>query len=429
MKVLIVGSGGREHALGWKLAQDPRVTQLFFAQGNAGTACIGENIPIKNTDVVNLTAWANVNKPDLTVVGPEAPLCAGLVDELQNLGLKVFGPNKKAAQLEGSKHFTKELLTRADIPTATSHTFTDSNAAREYLQSLDKEEFPIVVKADGLASGKGVIISQDLDQALAAIQQIMDDKSFSDAGSKVVIEEFLTGQEASIHAFTDGQTYQLLPTSQDHKRIFDHDQGPNTGGMGAYAPAPLVTPEILNTIKETIFKPLLAQFQKDGIDYKGVLYGGLMIEDSKPKVLEFNCRFGDPETQVLLPLLETPLLDLILAVIDETLDKYKIKIKNDSAVTIVSASQGYPEQPRTGDSITGLETNQSNEEIIFHAGTKKENDQVVTAGGRVLACTALGQDFMSAREKAYKLNKTIQFDGRQYRNDIGQKAIDSMTPH
>ncbi|MEM9399545.1 MAG: phosphoribosylamine--glycine ligase [Verrucomicrobiota bacterium] len=423
MKVLIVGNGGREHALGWKIAQDSRLSSLFFAPGNAGTLTLGENLPLKLSDLEGITEWARQNKPDLTVIGPEAPLCQGLTDRLQAEDLKVFGPNKKAAQLEGSKKFTKLLLKNAHIPTASFETFTDAASAKAYLH---EQSFPLVIKADGLAAGKGVIIAQNLQEALQAISDIMEARQFGEAGYEVVIEDFLSGQEASIHAFTDGKSYKLLPTSQDHKRIYDHDQGPNTGGMGAYAPAPLITPDLLVKIEDSIFKPLLQQFQKEGIDYKGILYGGLMIDHGEPKVLEFNARFGDPETQVLLPLLKSSIVDLMLATVEEKLADCAIEVDSGSAVTVVSSSPGYPQKPQTGGVIHGLNASLEDYENIFHAGTRKKDEETLTSGGRVLACTAIGTDFMTARDRAYKLNTKIHFEGRHFRNDIGQKAIDAQ---
>lgn len=422
MKVLIIGNGGREHTLGWALKKDSRVKKLFFAPGNAGTLEIGENLPIKASDISALTDWAKENQPDLTVVGPEAPLCAGIVDELNAIGLKVFGPNKQAAQLEGSKTFTKNILTKAGIPTAKSEAFTSSQEARNYIDQID---LPIVVKADGLASGKGVIICEDKQTALNAIEDIMDKKVFGQAGSEVLIEEFLVGEEASIHAITDGTNYQLLVSSQDHKRALNNDKGLNTGGMGAYAPAPLVTPELLATVEEKVFQPLLKQFHQEKIDYQGVLYGGLMITEAGPKVLEFNCRFGDPETQVILPLLETPLLDLILATIERTLDSCPAQFKKASALTVVLASPGYPESPQTGGKITGLDTPSTDTGVVFHAGTNKEGSHTVTSGGRVLACTGIAETLSKAKEKAYEIVDKIHFERKHFRTDIGDKALKS----
>lgn len=420
MKLLIVGNGGREHTLGWALAKDPRVETLFFAPGNPGTKTLGQNLPLKSTDLDGIVEWAKLNRPDLTVIGPEAPLCAGLANRLQSLQLKTFGPTQSGARLEASKHFTKEILSKAGIPTAAAASFTDSTLAKEYLET---QTYPLVVKADGLAAGKGVIIAETKAQAIQAVEDIMDAKAFGDAGNQIVIEEFLQGQEASIHVITDGKTYRMLPSSQDHKRIFDDDQGPNTGGMGAYAPAPLITPELLRTIEAQVFQPLIRQLALEGIDYQGVLYGGLMITPQGPKVLEFNCRFGDPETQVLLPLIRSSFLDILLAVTDRTLDQCDIQIDPGCALTVVSAAPGYPEHPETGGLIEGLDTPTNETQILFHAGTKQVGEEVFTAGGRVLTCTGTGPDLQTARDRAYDLTSKISFPGRHHRHDIGNKAL------
>lgn len=425
MKLLIVGNGGREHAIGWALAKDARVKELFFAPGNAGTTALGTNLDIQATAIEELVHWAEQEKPDLVVVGPEAPLCAGLVDALENKGIPAFGPNQAGAQLEGSKNFTKQLLLKANIPTAQSETFSSSEKARAYLKN---QSFPLVIKADGLAAGKGVIIAQNIEEAEAAISDIMDKKVFGDSGNEVLIEEFLTGQEASIHAVTDGSHYVLMPSSQDHKRIFDNDEGPNTGGMGAYSPAPLVTPEILEKVETSVIQPLIKALQAEGINYKGVLYAGLMIDSGNPKVLEFNCRFGDPETQVLLPLLDTPLLDIIQATLDntiETLAAQSYRVKPQSALTVVLSSAGYPQNPRKGDTITGLPDRDPEAGAVFHAGTQYKDNQVVTAGGRVLAVTGLGNTLPEAKKQAYQILDSIHFDGAHYRKDIGNKALQS----
>ncbi|MEM6884530.1 MAG: phosphoribosylamine--glycine ligase [Verrucomicrobiota bacterium] len=420
MKILIVGNGGREHALGWSLHQDNRVTKLYFAPGNAGTARIGTNLKMSATDLDSITTWAETEQPDLTVVGPEAPLCIGLVDRIEALGLKAFGPNQEAAQLEGSKIFTKNLMNQAQIPTAQSVSFTEVEPALAYIA---RTELPLVVKADGLAAGKGVLICQTREEAEAAVQAIMTDRQFGDAGNQLLIEEFLDGQEASIHAVTDGTDLVFFSPSQDHKRIFDGDEGPNTGGMGAYAPTPAVDQELMDSVAETVFKPLLEAFRQSGITYKGVLYGGLMLTSKGPKVLEFNARFGDPETQVLLPLLETPLLDILLATVNHNLSSIDFKVKAQSAMTVVMASPGYPEKPKTGDVITGTDQVESENQFLFHAGTSGSPEAPVTSGGRVLSVTGIGITLHEAHDKAYDGIEKISFPDAQFRKDIGHRAL------
>lgn len=423
MKILIVGNGGREHALGWCLKKDQRVTKLFFAPGNAGTHDLGENIPIKANDLPSLLAWANQNKPDLVVVGPEVPLCLGLVDKLQAVGIPSFGPNQSGARLEASKTFTKELLLSAGIPTARSAHFKTHAEATAYCHS---QPYPLVIKADGLAAGKGVIIAKNFMEAEQALSEIMQDRVFGASGDQVLIEEFLDGQEASIHAITDGKSYVLLPSSQDHKRVYDQDLGPNTGGMGAYAPAPVVTPELLNTIECSVIVPIIEALKKAGIDYRGVLYAGIMLTSCGPKVLEFNCRFGDPETEVLLPLLKTPLLDILFATVAGTLSSLSVEISNNSALTVILASPGYPESPQLGGVISGAEQSNCVDTLIFHAGTELKDGQTLSSGGRVLAVTGLGSDLATARTRAYHALQSIYFEGMHYRKDIGQKAFDLL---
>lgn len=421
MKLLIVGSGGREHALGWVLKKDPRIHELFFAPGNAGTASLGHNIPVKANDIPGLASWAREKKPDLVVVGPEVPLCLGLVDELKNLGIPAFGPDQSGARLEASKTFTKDLLLKAGIPTADSAAFTDISQAIAYCAA---QSYPLVIKADGLAAGKGVIIAQSQAEAEAALVEIMEQKVFGTSGDVVLIEEFLDGQEASIHAVTDGKNYVLMPSSQDHKRVFDQDKGPNTGGMGAYAPAPIVTPALLKEVEATVIQPIIKALQDAGIDYRGVLYAGLMLTSKGPKVLEFNCRFGDPETEVLLPLLETPLLDIMQATIAGTLGTLNVRIRSGSALTVVLAAPGYPESPKTGGIITGSQQDPGPGAMIFHAGTENKDGKILSSGGRVLAVTGTGPDLVTASQKAYAAVNLIRFDGMHYRKDIGQKAFD-----
>ena len=418
MNILIVGNGGREHAIGWSLAKDERVKKLYFAPGNAGTDLLGENLPLKAADVAGIKAWCAEQRPALVVVGPEAPLCAGLVDELSAIGVPAFGPNKSGARLEASKIFTKDLLVKAGIPTAVSARFTDPAEARAYCAA---QAYPLVIKADGLAAGKGVVIAQSLAEADEALDQIMAKKVFGASGDSVLIEEFLQGQEASIHAVTDGTDYVLMPSSQDHKRIRDNDEGPNTGGMGAYAPAPIVTDALLATIEEIVIKPVISALRDAGIDYQGVLYAGLMLTPQGPKVLEFNCRFGDPETEVLLPLLQTPLLDLLLATVERRIGKLDFQLKKQCAMTVVLAAPGYPENPVTGQVIHGLGGAPA---MLFHAGTTRQDGKVVVSGGRVLAATGVGHDLYDARRHAYKIAADIRFDGKQYRLDIGKKALD-----
>jgi len=422
MKCLIVGNGGREHALGWSLQQDDRVEALFFAPGNAGTAELGTNLDLKATDIEGITAWASENHPDLTVVGPEAPLCAGLVDALEAEGLKAFGPNRKAAQLEGSKVFTKELLERAGIPTAQSHMADNAAAALEVVESFP---VPMVIKADGLASGKGVIICQNREEARIAVRGMLEEKRFGDAGNRILIEEFLEGEEASIHAITDGKDLVVLSPSQDHKRIFDGDRGPNTGGMGAYAPTPAVDGPMLESIIQTVFHPLLEAFRQTNIQYRGVLYGGLMLTADGPKVLEFNCRFGDPETQVILPLLDTPLLDILEATVEGNLRSLHFRVKSGAAMTVVMAAPGYPEKPETGGTIEGLKAAASLADThVFHAGTTSSSPGTVqTCGGRVLAVTGMGSELGEARDRAYQGIGKISFPGAQFRKDIGHRAF------
>lgn len=424
MKILIVGNGGREHALGWCLKKDQRVTELFFAPGNAGTQDLGKNVPIKANDIPGLLTWSIQNKPDLVVVGPEVPLCLGLVDKLQTAGIPIFGPNQSGARLEASKTFTKELLLSAGIPTACSAHFKLHSEALSYCQS---QPYPLVIKADGLAAGKGVIIAKNFSEAAQALEEIMHDKVFGASGDQVLIEEFLDGQEASIHAITDGQSYVLLPSSQDHKRVYDQDQGPNTGGMGAYAPAPVVTPELLKTIERSVIVPIIQALKDAGIDYRGVLYAGIMLTSKGPQVLEFNCRFGDPETEVLLPLLKTPLLDILLATVAGTLGSLSVEVSNHSALTIVLAAPGYPESPQLGGVIHGAAQSNTVDTLIFHAGTESKDGQTVSSGGRVLAVTGVGSDLATARAKAYQALQSIQFEGMHYRTDIGQKAFDLLS--
>ncbi len=416
--VLIVGNGGREHALGWSFSQDPRIEKIWFAPGNAGTAELGENLKFTATDVEGIAGWAAKEKPGLVVVGPEAPLCAGLADRLRDLGLRVFGPGKKGAQLEGSKSFCKELLVSQRIPTAQAGSFQKVEEAIRFSDSLP---CPQVVKADGLAAGKGVVIAGSHAEAATAIRQMMAEKVFGEAGATVLLEEFLEGEELSIHAVTDGKNLVILPGAQDHKRVGEGDTGPNTGGMGAYAPAPKATPDLLREVKDRMLVPTLRGLAERGIEYRGVLYAGLMLTKSGPKVLEYNCRFGDPETEVLLPLIETPLWDLLGAAADGNLSGLPVKIRSGAAMTVVLAAPGYPANPVLGQMIqTGKDLPDT---CLFHAGTKQAAKGIEVAGGRVLAATGWGKDLKTASQRAYARVAEVSFEGMQYRRDIGYRAL------
>jgi phosphoribosylamine--glycine ligase len=418
MKILLIGSGGREHAMAWKLRQDDPTVELYLAPGNAGTAQLGTNLPLAATDLDGLLAWAAKEKPDLTIVGPEAPLCAGVVDRFEAAGLPIFGPNRAAARLEGSKVYTKEILLKHGLPTAGGASFTESKAAAEYL--AQRPSYPQVLKADGLAAGKGVIIADTPAEAAEALGQIMDQRVFGDAGNQLLIEEFMAGREMSVHVITDGQSHVILPIAQDHKKLGDGDTGLNTGGMGAYAPAPFATTELQAEIARLVVEPTLAAFRAEGIDFRGILFIGLIWTKDGPSILEFNVRGGDPETQVLLPLLDVPLVELMLAVRERRLAKMPLKLNAKHAVTIVMAAAGYPGTPEAGAEIKGLE-----EEIpgtyVFHAGTKLAGGKVVAAGGRVLSVTGWAGDLAAARELAYRRVAKIHFAGCQYRRDIAAR--------
>ncbi len=423
MKILVVGGGGREHALCWKLAQSPRVEKVYCAPGNAGIAeeekC--ECVPLDPFDFEALARFAEEKGVAFTVVGPEDPLARGLVDHFQEKGLRVFGPSAAAARIEASKVFTKELLARHGIPTAAFEVFDDPEAAKRY---IEKKGAPIVVKADGLAAGKGVIVARTVEEAMAAVDRIMVEKAFGEAGKRVVIEECLQGEEASFMVITDGEVVLPLPTSQDHKPLLDGDQGPNTGGMGAYSPAPVVTPELAEEILETIMKPTIRALAKEGLPYLGVLYGGLMISDGRPYVLEFNCRFGDPEAQPVLMRLETDLVELIEAAFEGRLAECEVKVRPEAAVCVVLASGGYPGKYEKGKEIHGLsEVARWPGVKVFHAGTARKDGRIVTAGGRVLGVTALGPDIPQAIRRAYEAVAKIHFENMHYRRDIGAKAL------
>lgn len=421
MKILVIGNGGREHTLVWKLVNDSCKPEVFCAPGNAGTAEIAVNLDIRAEDIDGLIAWAVENRPDLTVVGPEAPLCAGVTDRLQEHGLRVFGPTKEGARLEGSKQFSKEVMNAAGVPTARSKSFSHAEEAIEYIR---RQACALVVKADGLAAGKGVFVCATPEEAGAAVNTIMIDKSFGESGDLLIVEEYLAGEEASILALVDGKNVVMLASSQDHKRVYNNDGGPNTGGMGAYSPAPVVTDELWPIIKEQVFDRMIAELNRRGIVYKGVLYAGLMISDSGVKVLEFNCRFGDPETQVVIPRIDGDLLPALEACVDGCLHEGLIKWKDESCVCVVMASGGYPGPYEKGKVIEGLrKIKDMNNVIVFHAGTKISGSDIVTAGGRVLGITALGENLAVAIKSAYLAISGIRFDQAQYRTDIGVKAI------
>lgn len=418
LNILVIGSGGREHALAWKLKQSPRVQKLFIAPGNAGTQNLGQNVSILATDISGLVAFTTENKIDLTVVGSDDPLALGIVDAFQGKGLRIWGPTKAAAQIEASKVFAKELMATAHIPTASFQTFSDYEKALAFLEHHD---IPVVVKASGLALGKGVFVCQSREEAHTALQQIMVEKAYGDAGREVVIEDYLDGPEVSIHAFSDGKTSILLPSAQDHKTIFDGDQGPNTGGMGTIAPVPWVTGQMLGTAKKTIVDPALAELAQRGSPFVGLLYPGLKMTSSGPKVLEFNARFGDPETQSYMRLLKTDLVDIFDACIDGTLDHETIEWHPGFACCVVLASGGYPGVYQKGLPISGIdEAEKLREVVVFHAGTVFDGG-LKTSGGRVLGVTATGNALKEALNKAYDAVGLIHFDGMQYRRDIGKK--------
>ena len=422
MKVLVVGQGGREHTLVWKLAQSPSVTQVFCAPGNAGTDQDGTNIDIAADKIDELIAFAKKEGIGLTVVGPEAPLVAGMVDAFQDAGLAVFGPTKAAAEMEGSKAFAKQMMWKANVPTADFQIFNDVESAKAYVES--REEGPLVVKADGLAAGKGVLICHTKQEALDAIQAMMVDKAFGDAGDRIVIEECLEGEEASILAIVDGTTIIPLDTSQDHKRAYDNDQGPNTGGMGAYSPAPLVTAEMMDQIVERILVPTVDVLRGAGRPFCGVLYSGLMMMPRGPRVLEYNVRFGDPEAQPVLMRLKSDLAQVLLAAATGKLAELPpLEWDPRPAVCVVMASEGYPDSYEKGRAIRGLEEAGQLEDVkVFHAGTERREGQVVATGGRVLGVTALGNDITDAKRRAYQAVKCIRWDGAWCRKDISDKA-------
>jgi len=420
VKILVVGSGGREHALAWKLQKSPRGAQFFCAPGNAGTALLGENVPVASSDLPGLLRFAKDARIDLTVIGPDDPLAAGIVDLFSEAGLRVFGPSKAAARLESSKIFAKEIMRRFRIPTALAGSFEESDEALAFCGRLQP---PIVIKADGLALGKGVIIAQTYDEAGDTIGAMMNEGRFGNAGRRIVVEEFLRGTECSLHALVAGGCYRMLATARDHKRAFDGDTGPNTGGMGAVSPTEIWGPETAAVVDREIMAPLVLGFAEAGIDFRGLLFPGLMMTAEGPRVLEFNCRFGDPETQTILPRLRSDLLELLEATIDGKLENVQLEWDERPAVTVVMASGGYPGEYKTGKEIRGLESCATLEDVlIFHAGTRLDHGKVVTAGGRVLAVTAVGSTIGEARTRAYKAVDQIEFEGAHYRRDIALTA-------
>ena len=421
MKILVIGNGGREHAIVWKLRADDPSAKLFCAPGNAGTAAIAVNIAIAADDVPSIVNWAQVNKPDLVVVGPEVPLCLGLVDALATVGIPAFGPCKAAARLEGSKKFAKEVMAAAQIPTARCAVVRTADEARTAVTEFG---IPVVIKADGLAAGKGVSVCTTPDAVEEAIKTMFLDHAFGDAASEVLVEEFLVGEEASVLAFIDGETAVPLASAQDHKRLQDGDQGPNTGGMGSYSPAPCMTADMLTVVQSQVFKPVIAELKARGIVYKGILYAGMMLTANGPRVLEFNCRFGDPETQCILPRLESPLAEAMMACVEGRLAACEIRWSPDPCACVVMASGGYPGGYQKGMPVEGLaDAGKVKGVQIFHAGTALANGGVVTSGGRVLGVTATGPTLEETLKRAYSAVLKIKFDGAQYRTDIAYRAL------
>lgn len=419
MKVLVIGSGGREHALLWRLAQSPSVTEVYAIPGNDGMTDVAHLIPVKGHE--DILDFARLMKVDLTVAGPETVLTDGLADEFAAAGLPFFGPSKAAARIEGSKGFAKDLMKKYGIPTAAYEVFTDEDRAVAYLKANKK--YPIVIKADGLAAGKGVIIAQTEDEAVSTVKDMLEGHSFGGAGRSMVIEEFMEGEEASVLCFCDGTTVVPMVSSQDHKRIFDGDKGPNTGGMGAYAPAPVMTDDMMDEVKVKILRPIVATMKKEGYPFKGCLYAGLMITDEGPKVVEFNCRFGDPETEAVLPLFDGDLAQVMLDCVNGTLTKEEVKWKKGCAVDVVLASEGYPSSHSSGEVISGLEDAKKAGCLVFHAGTTRKNGEYVVNGGRVLNVVALAPTLAEAKAKAYEGVSKIHWQGMQYRHDIADKGL------
>jgi phosphoribosylamine--glycine ligase len=421
MKILVLGGGGREHALVWKLAQSPIVEKIYCAPGNPGIAQLAASVDIPFSDLGALRHFVKERQIDLTVVGPEAPLVAGIVDDFETHGLRIFGPSKQAAMIEGSKALAKELMGKYQIPTAAAEIFDDAQKALAY---VEKAPVPIVIKADGLAAGKGAIVARTREAALDAVRRIMHAREFGDAGNRVVVEEFMEGEEISVLCVTDGKNLCVLPAAQDHKAVFDNDEGPNTGGMGAYAPAPVMNEKLMQRVEQEILRPVIDAMARERRPYRGVLYAGLMITQDGPKVVEFNCRFGDPETQAILPLITSDLAEMLWRAANGILNGYELKTAPCWALSVVLASGGYPGNFVKGKRIHGLEQIHDKEAVVFHAGTALDpNGNVLTNGGRVLAVTGIGDDFLSARERAYSAVGKIQFEGMHYRKDIGVKAM------
>ncbi len=420
MKILVVGGGGREHTLAWKLSSSPLVTKLFAAPGNAGMAELAQCINLQVDDLAGLADFADKNRIDLTVVGPELPLTLGIVDEFERRNLKILGPRKEAAAIEGSKVFAKQFMQKHHIPTASFKVFDDPNEASEFVKGSD---MPLVIKADGLAAGKGAIIVEDTSSALSTIQKMMVEKAFGESGNRVVVEDFLEGEEMTVLAFTDGETIFPMPSSQDHKKIFDNDQGPNTGGMGAYAPTTVADDKLMTRVYDEVLEPAVAGLQSEGKTFKGILYAGLMLTDRGPKVMEFNCRFGDPETQVILPLLKSDLAEILLSIVDGELSLQDVEWIDSFAVCVVLASAGYPGKYEKGREIFGLNKVKGMQDIlVFHAGTRGKNGRIFTDGGRVLGVTAADKSMEEAIKKAYAAVDKLRFEGMQYRRDIGHRA-------
>lgn len=420
MNILVIGSGGREHALVWKIAQSRHASKIYCAPGNGGISEIAECVSIKVSDLDGLLRFAQEKKIDLTIVGSEEPLTLGIADKFTEHGQSVFGPSAKAAEIEGSKVFSKQLMKKYGVPTADFEIFSDAALAKEFVRSKNRS---FVVKADGLAAGKGVIVAGNVQETLDAIDLIMSDKKFGSAGHKIIIEEKMTGEEASVFAVTDGKEYVFLPAAQDHKRIFDGDRGGNTGGMGAYAPAPAVTTEILEQVERTIIRPVIRGMESERRLYKGVLYCGLMLTDKGPKVVEFNCRFGDPECQVLMPLIDSDVVELFLAAAKGGLKEHALRLNAMAATCVVLASGGYPDAFEKGKTISGLEKTLSPGTTIFHAGTQKSGEKFITSGGRVLGVTAFTDTIAGSIQKAYETASRISFEGMYYRKDIGFRAL------
>ncbi|WP_025028841.1 phosphoribosylamine--glycine ligase [Caldalkalibacillus mannanilyticus] len=421
MKILVIGQGGREHTLAWKFKQSPRVDKVYCAPGNGGIGTVAEIVPLQETQIAELIAFALEKQIDFTFVGPENPLLEGIVDQFQEAGLRIFGPKQEAAIIEGSKSFAKDLMKKYNIPTGAYEVFT---SAEEALAYLDSQTAPIVIKADGLAAGKGVVVAETMEQARQAVHEMMAEAKFGEAGHRVVIEEFLAGEELSLMAFVDGDTVVPMVPAQDHKPVFDGDKGPNTGGMGAYSPVPQMSAAQVEEAVQTILIPTAKAMIQEGRPFTGILYAGLMMTAKGPQVIEFNARFGDPETEVVLPRLKTDLVDIVEATIDHRLDQLKVEWSEEAAVTVVLASEGYPEAYPKGRAIQGTEQwLNHNDVVVFHAGTKEQAGQLVTSGGRVMAVTAVAKELSAARDKAYEVIDGIHFEGMHYRRDIGAKAL------